>query len=214
VKEYLIRTYSTKSDKIAVIPLGIDRFTKGEPERQRSTLGTQPKLEEKNVQEMEKKEKNKGKECSKILYVGRIAPNKGIHILLKAFENICKIFPAELLIVGGFTEDYSYYYNHAFEEASSLPVKFLGRVREEEKIRHYQEADIFVETGVLNKDVAFVYPREDAEALSSAISEALTLDWNKRNELKDRAKSFLENFRWERHITELERVMFEMKWVK
>jgi glycosyltransferase involved in cell wall biosynthesis len=220
VKEYLIRNCSTKSDKIVVIPLGLGG---------------------KNVQEVEKKEKNEGEECFKILYVGRIAPNKGIHILLKAFESVCKIFPVELIIIGGFTEDYSHYYNHAFEKASSLPIKFLGRVREDEKIRLYQESDlvvcpsishegfgivpsealryngvvvasdIFVETGVLNEDVSFVYQRDDAGALSSAISEALMLDWDKKKELKERANSFLENFSWERHITELESVMFEMR---
>jgi len=42
-----------------------------------------------------------------VLYASRIAPNKGIHILIHAVQEIAKDIPVELRIAGSYTKDYA-----------------------------------------------------------------------------------------------------------
>ena len=42
-----------------------------------------------------------------VMYASRIAPNKGIHILIHAVQEIAKDIPVELRIAGSYTKDYA-----------------------------------------------------------------------------------------------------------
>jgi glycosyltransferase involved in cell wall biosynthesis len=77
------------------------------------------------------------------LYVGRISPHKGIHILIKAFKIIKREFPkAKLVIVGKHTfESYS-------KELKKIANKdkniiFTGFVADEELPRYYTACDVY-----------------------------------------------------------------------
>jgi glycosyltransferase involved in cell wall biosynthesis len=215
-RDYYIENFSADKDKFSIIPLGLDR--------ELDDRGESKKRRERKF---------------KILYLGRITPNKGIHILLKALKEIYenKELSIELTIYGGFTRDYTSYYNALLDFSRSLPVKFAGRVREEDKTKLYQSfdavvcpsiahegfglvplealryngiviaSDIFVKTGVLSKKVAFVYPRTDVDALASRIKEAFLMNESERLRLRRNAKIWVERFNWERHVRELEKVL-------
>ncbi|VUT25777.1 MAG: glycogen synthase [Candidatus Methanolliviera sp. GoM_oil] len=216
-RDYYIENFLADKDKFSIIPLGLD--------------------EESDDRGESKKKVREGK--FKILYLGRIAPNKGIHILLKALKKICENneLPIELTIYGGFTRDYASYYSHLSNFSRHLPVKFAGRVREEDKTKLYQSfdavvcpsiahegfglvplealryngiviaSDIFVKTGVLSKKVAFVYPRTDVDTLASRLKEAFLMNESERSRLRRNAKRWVERFSWERHVRELEKIL-------
>jgi len=211
-RDYYIKDFSADKDKFFVIPLGLDE---------------KEALKGKNMEE----------DKFKLLYLGRIAPNKGIHILLEALREVYERLPIELTIYGGFTRDYTSYYSYLLDFSRPLPVKFAGRVREEDKTKLYQSfdavvcpsiahegfglvplealrynglviaSDIFVKTGVLSKKVAFVYPKTDVDALASRIKEAFLMNKSERSRLRRNAKRWVERFSWERHIRELEKIL-------
>ncbi|MCL0041146.1 glycosyltransferase [Dehalococcoidia bacterium] len=107
-RDYYIENFSAEKDKFSVIPLGLDEGEVWE--------GETPRGEE-----------------FRFLYLGRIAPNKGIHILLQALKELNKKLPVELTIYGGFTEDYATYYDYLSDLSRGLPVRFARRAREEDK---------------------------------------------------------------------------------
>ena len=67
-------------------------------------------------------------------------------------------------------------------------------------------SDLFAETGVVNDEVAFVYPRNSVKDLSKQITTALNLSPQQKKEQKKKAKTWASNFTWDRHIDELEKV--------
>jgi glycosyltransferase involved in cell wall biosynthesis len=74
-----------------------------------------------------------GKECT-FLYVGRLDPEKGVDVLLRAFERV----PGELVIIGGGTEE------AALRTQASERVHFIGQLDRDELVPHYAAADVFV----------------------------------------------------------------------
>ncbi len=68
-------------------------------------------------------------------------------------------------------------------------------------------SDIFVKTGVVREDVGFVYPRGDARALASRMMKALLLSDSERSRLQGKASRWAERFDWERHVSELEKLL-------
>ncbi|MDZ7798467.1 MAG: glycosyltransferase family 4 protein [Patescibacteria group bacterium] len=76
-----------------------------------------------------------------ILYVGRISPHKGIHLLIKAFNKVLKKVPkAHLLIVG--KETFSGYSNK-LKSLSKKNVHFTGYVSDSDLPLYYAAADIY-----------------------------------------------------------------------
>ena len=77
-----------------------------------------------------------------LLYVGRIAPHKGIHLLLKSFNIIKKQIPnAKLMIVGKPT--FSMYYKQ-LKRIASKDVIFTGFVPDEDLPYYYASCDVYV----------------------------------------------------------------------
>ncbi|MCL0065404.1 glycosyltransferase family 4 protein [Dehalococcoidia bacterium] len=211
-RDYYIENFSAEEERFSVIPLGVDEGEVWE--------GEIPRGEE-----------------FRFLYLGRIAPNKGIHILLQALKDLNKKLPVGLTIYGGFTEDYATYYDYLSDLSRGLPVTFAGRAREEDKRRLYRSfdgvicpsiahegfglavlealryngvviaSDIFVNTGVVREDVGFVYPRGDSRALASRMMKGLLLSDSERSRLQGKAGRWAERFNWESHVSELEKLL-------
>jgi 1,2-diacylglycerol 3-alpha-glucosyltransferase len=76
-----------------------------------------------------------------ILYVGRLAPQKGVHLLIQAFVLIRKTIPdAKLVLVGDPT--FSYYFRH-LKDISDHSVIFAGHVSSQEIAHYYAMCDIY-----------------------------------------------------------------------
>jgi 1,2-diacylglycerol 3-alpha-glucosyltransferase len=77
-----------------------------------------------------------------LLYIGRISPHKGIHLLLQAFNIVKKEFPkAKLLIVGKHTFGK---YSQELKKISSSSVVFTGFIPDEELPYYYGACDLYV----------------------------------------------------------------------
>jgi glycosyltransferase involved in cell wall biosynthesis len=72
-------------------------------------------------------------ECT-FLYVGRLDPEKGIDVLLRAFAQV----PAKLVVAGSGTE------GERLRALASAEVAFVGPKTREELVRLYAEADVLV----------------------------------------------------------------------
>ena len=82
-----------------------------------------------------------------ILYVGRILPAKGLHILLTSLKYVERSI--HLVVIG--PRDWSYEYHHdilrRIEEENQKGkhrITFLGRVNQAKLIEYYQKASVFV----------------------------------------------------------------------
>jgi len=91
---------------------------------------------------------NKHKARNLLLFVGRIVPNKGLHILLKSLEYVKS--PVTLMIIGPRSSLSPVYYDEMLRyidrlnETTIHKISFLGVQTKEELIRWYQRATIFV----------------------------------------------------------------------
>jgi glycosyltransferase involved in cell wall biosynthesis len=125
----------------------------------------------------------------KILFVGRISPEKGLHLLLDAFREINRRYPnTELEIVGsevvaprecvfgtsnepevlGLSQFYSGSYLEKLKRRLSPDIEtrvmFAGYVSHEELPAHYKDADI-----VINPSLSEAFGMSLAEGMSSGI---------------------------------------------
>lgn len=96
-----------------------------------------------------------------ILYVGRIHPEKGLHLLIAAFALISKELPTVRLRIigpsgthqGGGGADYL---NQLKQQAEGLKVEFVAPIFDPEALaRAYQEADLFCYPSLAEKGEAF-----------------------------------------------------------
>ncbi len=95
-------------------------------------------LNRKRIIEIKKKYGITGKA---ILYVGRISPHKGIHLLLQAFKLISKELPdTKLIIVGKHTFGN---YSKELKSLSEPSVIFAGYVPDEELPYYYGACDLY-----------------------------------------------------------------------
>jgi glycosyltransferase involved in cell wall biosynthesis len=91
---------------------------------------------------------NKTKDENLLLFVGRIQPNKGLHILLEALEYVKTSI--RLVIIGPRSSFCPEYYNEVLKSIKHLnqtaihKISFLGTQAKEELVRWYQRAAIFV----------------------------------------------------------------------
>ncbi|MBI2133595.1 glycosyltransferase [Candidatus Woesearchaeota archaeon] len=95
-------------------------------------------LNRKKIIEIRKKYGITGKA---LLYVGRISPHKGVHLLLKAFQKINKEIPdLKLLIVGKHTFGN---YSKELKKLANQNVIFAGYVPDEELPYYYGACDVY-----------------------------------------------------------------------
>lgn len=124
-----------------------------------------------------------------LLFVGRVSPEKGIHILLEAFNKVIENYPqVQLKIVGPegkdgvlplqmldteelyiqnlipfYTGKYSQQLREIISANASSAVFFVGPVEQLDLVKYYQEADIFVFPSVWNEP--FGIPLVEAMAM-------------------------------------------------
>lgn len=81
-----------------------------------------------------------------ILMVGRLAPQKGVHLLIESFKIIQKYVPdSKLVLVGDPTFDY---YFKQLKEMSNNSIIFAGHVSTEEIPFYYAMCDIYATTSL------------------------------------------------------------------
>lgn len=99
-----------------------------------------------------------------LLYVGRISPHKGIHLLLESFNLVLKKVPnAKLLIVGKHTFGS---YSKQLKKLSNSSVIFTGFVPDEDVPKYYAASDIYV-TATLWE--GFDLPAAEAQACGKPV---------------------------------------------
>ena len=214
VMNYLSSRFYARKDKIFVCPPGFDRV-EGEMRERYSKRYRKRKV---------------------VLYVGRIAPNKGVHILIQAVREISRGIPVKLKIAGSYTKDYTEYYA-SLRDIWDETI-FLGKLTREEVFREMISADvivcpslahegfgivpveamyyngivvatdIFEKTGAVSRDSAIICRRGSVSALREAITSALTMNEREREKLRARARSYASKFTWERHGRCVERILF------
>jgi len=86
------------------------------------------------------------KEDNLLLYLGRIVPVKGLHVLVKSLSFVKK--PVSLVIVGpiGSLEYYKEVEKHIEKEnqKGKHKITYLGRIPEAEVVKIYQKASVFI----------------------------------------------------------------------
>lgn len=80
------------------------------------------------------RERRTGGGACRFLYVGRLDPEKGVDVLLRAFARV----PGELVLVGAGSEE------RRLRELAPERVRFLGPLDRDGVARRYAEADVFV----------------------------------------------------------------------
>ena len=83
-------------------------------------------------------------ESKNILYLGRIVPKKGLHILLTAMMNVIKSHPDAQLLIGGKGKMAIFLKSYAKTIGIQENVQFLGFVPDEKLSMLYRSSDIFV----------------------------------------------------------------------
>jgi phosphatidyl-myo-inositol alpha-mannosyltransferase len=79
-----------------------------------------------------------------LLFVGRLEKRKGLIYLLKALPHVKYHFPnIRLTVIGAFEDDQIEEYKSFVRESGITDVVFKGFVSPEEKIRYYQNADVY-----------------------------------------------------------------------
>ena len=95
----------------------------------------------KNISGKKIREKYSLKNNPVCLYVGRISPHKGIHLLIESFNLVLKNIPdAKLLIVGKHTFDD---YSKKLKQKANKRIIFCGFVPDEELPNYYAACDVY-----------------------------------------------------------------------
>jgi glycosyltransferase involved in cell wall biosynthesis len=131
------------------------------------------------VQLFDKNTSKKSRENSDLktlLFVGRVSPEKGVHVLIDAFEKVFSQYPQTILKIIGpevvvakemmdpsnsesMTDELKSFYNGSYvshlkarmSSKASKCVFFLGPVQHSKLITHYQDSDIFIFPSVWNE---------------------------------------------------------------
>ncbi|GAX34064.1 glycosyltransferase family 4 protein [Nodularia sp. NIES-3585] len=131
------------------------------------------------------------KDPQQILFVGRISPEKGVHVLIDAFNKVVSRYPqVQLQLVGSenalvpwYTLDredpqiqnlrpyyqgsYRAHLQNRLTSTAASAVFFLGKIPHLELISYYQQADIFIFPSVWNE--AFGMPIVEAMSMGLPI---------------------------------------------
>lgn len=79
-----------------------------------------------------------------VLYLGRLKYYKSLHVFIKAARNILEKMPSVQFVIAGDGEEKEKLVDMTKKLSIYDKVKFVGKVSEEEKIRLYQQAWVFV----------------------------------------------------------------------
>lgn len=99
-----------------------------------------------------------------LLYVGRIAPHKGIHLLLKIFGIVKKEIPNAMLIVVGKPTFNNYF--KKIKKSSDRDVIFTGFVPDEDIPHYYAVCDVYV---TASQWEGFNLPAAEAQACGKKV---------------------------------------------
>ncbi len=97
-----------------------------------------------NLNKMYIRDKFNIKSNKMVLFVGRLVPYKGVHLLIRSFERLINHFPNSKLVVVGDRCDKNYF-KHLKELCLHMPnsVIFVGTVPDEELPFYYAACDIY-----------------------------------------------------------------------
>jgi glycosyltransferase involved in cell wall biosynthesis len=138
IKDEMLKEDPTAIDKIKIVPNPIDTNIFSPPSTPRSNDPDKT-----------------------ILYVGRLHPEKGVHLLLEAFALLCQQNDrANLIIVGPIAEHQGGggddYLAKLKALAEGLPIRFLDPVFDPEKLANiYRQADLFCYPSLAEKGESF-----------------------------------------------------------
>lgn len=108
----------------------------------------------------------------RILFVGRLVEDKGVHLLIKSFKEVKKAIPnVELRIVGSaaFGSQKPTNYTQSLKELASPlenSIHFTGPIAHDRIVNEYQNADIFACPSIWNDP----FPLVSIEALASGLA--------------------------------------------
>lgn len=120
----------------------------------------------KNIKKINKIKKRYNVKGPLLIYVGRISPHKGIHLLIKSFNIVNKSFPkAKLLIIGKHTfSSYTKSLKRLIKNKKN--IIFTGFVSDQELPFYYAASDLYV-TATLWE--GFDMPIKEAQALGKRV---------------------------------------------
>ncbi|MCC6587980.1 MAG: glycosyltransferase family 4 protein [Bryobacterales bacterium] len=82
-------------------------------------------------------------EVFRIGFFGRIAPEKGLHVLADAFQKLAKRGKCRLDAAGYLPPEHKAYLEQIQQKLSGLPFRYHGEVTREEKLEFLQGIDVF-----------------------------------------------------------------------
>jgi glycosyltransferase involved in cell wall biosynthesis len=135
-------------------------------------------------------ERPPGRRPARVIFVGRVSPEKGLHVLLEAFGRVLDQYPeADLEIIGGeFVAPFEYivgmsddpmvkglsrFYGGSYLASLRGQVKgkleghvsFLGHIPRADMIEHMRQADLFVQPSIASE----MFGMATAEAMAAGI---------------------------------------------
>lgn len=162
-----------------------------------------------------------------ILYLGRLQAYKSVDVLLNAFAEVLKKIPEAVLVIAGGGEKDKELRTQAKNLGLDNSVEFLGKVAEEEKIKLFQKAWVFVNPSLIegwgittieanacgvpvvasnvpglcesvnNPHTGFLFPHGDIEKMAEKIIYLLS-DEESREWMGKNARQWSEQFSWDK----------------
>jgi len=112
------------------------------------------------------KQKNIVKNPNKLVYIGRLHKTKGVDILIKAFDEVVKMYANLHLDIIGSGEEREFLDSLVKELKLETNISFLGSVSKEKVLEHFQEATIAI---VPSRSEAFGYVVIEAMSVKTAV---------------------------------------------
>lgn len=176
----------------------------------------------------------KGSKENKILFVGNLMKQKGLHYLLKAIAIVKRSFPAVTLTVIGSGKDERFFKNLCIQLGLEKDVFFKGSIPFDQIVPFYQECDIFclpslgeafgisiLQAMSCGKPVVvtdsggpphfvedgrsgYVVPPGDSESLANALIKLLSDKGRQKKMGEYNRRLCVEKYDWERIVDEIE----------
>jgi glycosyltransferase involved in cell wall biosynthesis len=167
-----------------------------------------------------------GKRESKILFVGRIVPDKGIHHLVEAFRLLRS--SGHRLVILGRVYDHQYY-EDLTRLTYGLPVTFIFKANDETLVNEYQTATVTVlpslfrelmgqvllesqacgtpvicsDAGAMHEfvvhgETGFVVRKGNPKAIADALDLLMSMSPKEQADRQDRCREWVKQFDWRR----------------
>jgi len=115
-----------------------------------------------------------------LLYVGRITPHKGVHLLLRAFSIVKKEVPDAVLLIGGKATFGSYF--ERLKRTAGKDVIFTGFINDKELPQYYAACDLYITASLWE---GFDLPVAEAQACGKKV---VAFDIGSHKEIVKRGK--------------------------